>query len=241
MNEGGGIMESHILCIEDDPTIQMLVAVALKEYQVIPAYSISEAEAAINKFHFNALLIDVQLPDGDGLRFLAKLYQDESYHRTPVLVFSDHSEISNKVMAFALGAEDFISKPFDLLELKARVAAKIRKQELNFEKSNRRKLGNIIIDFDRQKAFSVNQNLEQDLGLTSIELKILGLLTKRLEHVFSREQIMDQIWGKTYISDRTIDSHIAHLRNKIDNSTLLIETAKTFGYRAVLRARPEIT
>lgn len=228
-------MKSSILCIDDDPTIQLLVAAALKDYNVIPAYTISEAEKALNKFHFNALLIDVQLPDGDGLRFLAKLYQDESYHRTPALIFSNHNEISNKVMAFALGAEDFIAKPFDPLELKARVAAKIRKQELNLEKSNRRKLGNIIIDFDRQKAFSSVQNIEQDLGLTSIELKILGLLTKRLECVFSREQIMDQIWGNTYISDRTVDSHIAHLRNKIDKSTLYIETAKTFGYRAVLK------
>jgi len=228
-------LKNNILCIEDDPTIQNLVAATLNDYNIVSALSISEAEVALSQMHFNALLLDVQLPDGDGLRLLAKLDQDENFQRVPVLIFSNHSEISNKVMAFALGAEDFISKPFDPIELKARVSSKIRKQELNLEKSNHRKLGNILIDFDRQKVFAVDRLLEKDLGLTSIEIKILSLLTKRLDQVYSREQIMDQIWGNTYISDRTVDSHVAHLRSKIENTNLYIETAKTFGYRAVLK------
>lgn len=228
-------MKPRVLCLEDDQTIQALVEVALAEFEVIAAFSIKEAEKRLKEAEYSALLIDIRLPDGDGLRFLTTLSADEKFKKIPVLVLSDHTEISNKVMAFSFGAEDFIGKPFDPVELNARVTAKIRRRENEKADTQVRKFGNLLIDFGRQKAFLVSSAKEKDLGLTGIELKILSTLTKRLEQVYSREQIMDTVWGDTSITDRTVDSHVAHLRQKIQQTSVSVETAKSFGYRAVLK------
>lgn len=228
-------MKRRILCIEDDPTIQALVEGALPDFEVIPVFSLKEAEKKIKETEFSALLVDIRLPDGDGLRFLTTLSSNDRTKKIPILVLSDHSEISNKVMAFSFGAEDFIGKPFDPIELNARVTAKVKRRENEKEETQSRKLGNVLLDFGRQKVFFVSSGNEKDLGLTSIELKILSTLTKRLEQVYSREQIMDQVWGETFITDRTVDSHVAHLRQKIQETAVSVETAKSFGYRAVLK------
>jgi DNA-binding response OmpR family regulator len=228
-------MKPRILCLEDDQTIQTLVEVALSEFEVVPAFSIKEAERRLKEADYSALIIDIRLPDGDGLRFLTTLSADERFKKIPILVLSDQIEISNKVMAFSFGAEDFIGKPFDPIELNARVTAKIKRRESEKVDTQVRKHGNLLIDFGRQKAFLLAATKEKDLGLTSIELKILSTLTKRLDQVYSREQIMDAVWGDTSITDRTVDSHVAHLRQKIQETTVAVETAKSFGYRAVVK------
>lgn len=228
-------MKRKILCIEDDPTIQTLVELALSDFAVVRASSLKEARGLLVDTKFNALIVDIQLPDGDGLRFLTDLANQEQTKKTPVLILSSHKEISNKVMAFSFGAEDFVEKPFDPIELNARLSAKVRKYEAEKEESQTRKVGNLLIDFNRQKVYAISGVKELDLNLTSIELKILSLLTKRIEQVYSRDQIMDQIWGDTIITDRTVDSHIAHLRQKIQGTSIEIDTAKNFGYRALLK------
>jgi DNA-binding response OmpR family regulator len=227
-------MLDKILCLEDDSTIQTLVQESLRDYDVICVKTIKEAEQLISENTFSALLFDIQLPDGDGLRFATQLLQNDKFKMIPLLILSDHTDISNKVMAFTFGVEDFIGKPFDPIELRARITSKIRRRQSEAENSKTKKLGDLLIDFDRQKAFHIQNGKENDLNLTSIELKILNLLVRRLEQVYSREQIMNQVWGQTFIADRTVDSHIAHVRQKISSTMVSIETAKNFGYRAVL-------
>jgi two-component system phosphate regulon response regulator PhoB len=228
-------MKQRVLCIEDDPTIQTLVEASLLDFEVVPAFSLKEAESKLSELNFAALLIDIQLPDGDGLRFLTKLVADPKYKKIPVLILSNQVAVSNKVLAFSLGAEDFVGKPFDPIELNARVTSKVKKRNAETEEAQTRKLGNVLIDFTRHKAFMVAGGTEKDLGLTGIELKILSLLTRRLEQVYTREQIIDQVWGETYITDRTVDSHMAHLRQKIQETSLSVETAKGLGYRAIVK------
>lgn len=223
-------MQSKVLCVDDDLTIQALVQASLRNSEVDFATTIQEATEKMERSHFAAVLVDIELPDGDGLRFLSSILATEKYAKTPILVLSGHTQIPNKLMAFSMGAEDFITKPFDPLELQARVDAKIKRYLANKEQLRQRRVGNLLIDFDRQKAFGLNQGREEDLLLTSIELKILSLLTKRLEQVYSREQILSDVWGQTFISDRTIDSHVGHLRKKIEPTLVKIETLKNFGY-----------
>ncbi len=228
-------MKKHILCIEDDDAIQTLVEVSLTEYLVHKAKSLKEAEKELNQYSFSALIMDIELPDGDGLRFLSQIMQQEKYKKIPVLVLSHHVEISNKVMAFSVGAEDFIGKPFDPIELNVRLTAKIKRRDAEQDEQKVRKIADVLLDFDRQKSFQVVGFKEVDLNLTSIELKIFSTLTKRLEQVYSRDQLMNLVWGETFISDRTVDSHIAHLRQKIEPTAIVIETSKNFGYRATLK------
>jgi DNA-binding response OmpR family regulator len=229
-------MRSKILSIEDDPTMQLLIEGSLADYQVVQARSIKEAEALLPTGDFEAVLLDIELPDGDGLKFYAKLSHDQKLKSIPVLVLSGHAEISNKLVAFSIGAEDFIAKPFDPLELSARVHSKIQKRRQGATEKRLRRVGDLEIDFDRQRAFRMESGQEKDLQLTGIELRILSLLSRRIDQVYSREQILSEIWGQTHITDRTVDSHIAHLRQKIENSKVSISTVKNFGYRLNLGA-----
>jgi DNA-binding response OmpR family regulator len=226
-------MEEQIFCLEDDKSIQEAIRASLPEYNVVCVGTIAEAERILKKpEQFQALLIDIQLPDGDGLRFLTDLVNDERFKKMPIMILSARTDISNKVMAFSYGAEDFIAKPFDPIELHARVASKIRLRNNGAATAMKRVLGDIILDFSRQKAFRWLNGSEVDLQLTHREINILSLLTRRLEQIYSRDQIMIHVWGESFVSDRTIDSHIAHLRHKINGAKLKLETAKNFGYSA---------
>lgn len=229
-------MRFRILSIDDDPTVQTLLKESLREHFVISAYNLKEALMELPKTSFDAIILDIELPDGDGLRFYTEISQNEKYSQIPTLFLSGHNEISNKLMAFTLGADDFLSKPFDPLELNARIISKIKKHIQIVEDKKIQKIGDIEIDFDRQKAFQNKNGKQFDLSLTTIELKILACLSRRLEQVYTREQIISLAWGETHISDRTVDSHIAHLRTKVKNSEVQIDTVKSFGYRAILKS-----
>ena len=109
----------------------------------------------------------------------------------------------------------------------------MNKTKLEAQALKQKTIGNLLIDLDRQSAFRIENGDESNLSLTSTEFKILVLLTQRLEQVYSREQILDRVWGNTQVSDRTIDSHVGHLRNKLTGLTVMIDTVKNIGFRAI--------
>jgi DNA-binding response OmpR family regulator len=227
-------MKEKILCIEDDQTTQTLIRNSLRDFNVIMVSNLREGEIEINKQGLSAVIFDIQLPDGDGLHFYSRLRQTPQLKGVPAIFLSGHDEISNKLLAFSIGADDFIPKPFNPLELIARISSKITKALKGQADKNTKLLGNVEIDLDRQKVFLILNGSEVDLGLTSIELKILIFLSSRLEQVFSREQILNNVWANAHITDRTVDSHIAHLRNKTKETLILINTVKNFGYRLTI-------
>ena len=228
-------MKTRILSIEDDLAIQALIEQSLKQFCVVPAENLKNAEDELSKSNFDAILFDIELPDGDGLRFFTELIQNEKYKKIPTLFITAHNDIATKLMAFSIGADDFLTKPFDPLELNARVTSKIKKSKQDIEDKRIQKVGDLEIDFDRQKVSHIKNGKQTDLSLTGIELKILTYLSKRIEQVYSREQILSEVWGLTHITDRTVDSHIAHLRTKIENTSVAIDTVKNFGYRVLLK------
>ena len=224
-------MRSKVLSIEDEPLMQAIIQASLKEYLVVVAGNLQEAERELRSQTFDAVVLDIVLPDGDGLKFWARIVSESQFAHLPVVFLTGQSEISNKILAFSVGAEDFITKPFDPLELQARMARRLKSRAQVENESLVRRFGNLEIDLGRQRAALVSDSQEKDLALTAIELKILALLSKRLDHVYSREQILTNVWGSAFVSDRTVDSHIAHLRSKILGSTVEIQTVKNFGYR----------
>ena len=233
--DGKAVMKNSILLVEDDETIQTLVRLSLREYHVTVVSKISEARRFLQEKKFEALLIDIGLPDGDGLRFLGELASQGDQDVLPVLVISNRDDLSSKSAAFSFGAEDYLCKPFDPLELQIRLDSKIKKHRKLANHEGVRNYGNVTLDLNRYKAYLNRTNFQEDLNLTTLELKILKLLTHRLEQVYTREQILENVWGQTTISDRTIDSHIAHLRAKLKSTDLVVETAKNIGYLARLR------
>ncbi len=222
-----------ILLIDDDEFIYELVKIALKDSTIVYCKNLAEAEAVILTKEFSFIILDLNLPDGEGLRFLSKIKQNELLQSVPIAILSAELGISHKVMAFEYGIDDYIVKPFDPVELKSRIYSKIKKNREGVNEGNQLVVGDLAIDLRTYKAMLRSKTGDTDLGLTPIEIKILFLMAKKLEQVFSREHIMDFLWKDTFVSDRTVDSHIAHIRQKIAGSGVTIETVKGIGYKVV--------
>lgn len=222
-----------VLCIDDDLVIQTMVVESLKDYQVKVADSVQRAHQILENESFDAILLDIQLKDEDGLRILERISKrDGFFNNTALFILSSHKDISKKMMAFSLGADDFISKPFDPLELEIRLSARLKKISAPLDN---RIVGDLILDFQRQKAYINKENVKTDVGLTAIELKILSYLTSQMDRVYSRQQIINEVWNNLSITERTVDSHVGHLRKKLIGSKLTIITSNNFGYFASVK------
>lgn len=224
-------MKPKVLCVEDDPTMQTLIAGSLRDYSVVMSTNLTDARQKLESENFDALILDILLPDGDGLQFWSRLAIEPNFKDLPVLFLTGKNETSSKVQAFSAGAEDFITKPFDPLELQARLGRRLKAKASSKEGETLRHVGNLEIDLTRQTASLMVNGKPRDLALTAIELKILVLFSKSMDHVYSRAEMLEQVWGTAHVSDRTVDSHIAHLRAKIADSSVEIQTVKNLGYR----------
>lgn len=232
-------MRSIVLCIEDDPFFQTLIEESLtrtRAFQLDFAPNLAIAREKLRKQNYDAIILDLTLPDGDGLRFLTEMSQLTAQTSTgtlpPVLILTGQTEVPSRVAAFQLGADDFLAKPFEPLELEARLLARIKKAQVTKDQGETVRYGDIEIDQARVRVSRVTRGESQDLGFTAIEFKILVSLTQRVEAVLSREQLLEKVWPGTYINERTVDSHIAHVREKLGDSKLKVETVKGLGYRA---------
>jgi DNA-binding response OmpR family regulator len=219
-----------ILLIEDNAEIRILVEASLEPLRVVPVGTIAEARSILDREEFQLIILDLGLPDGDGLKFMTELSTKSS---TPVFILTGKSDTANKVIAFSLGVEDFITKPFDPVELRARVNAKLRKFESQQDEREIIRIKDLSIHLARQRVYLVKDtNQQEEIALTSLEFKLLTTFARAPEIVFSRDQLLDQVWGSaTHITDRTVDTHIGHLRKKIANSNVRIETVINEGYR----------
>jgi DNA-binding response OmpR family regulator len=225
----------HILVIEDNAEMRILVEAALDEYQLSFSPSLTTAKESLLKTRFELILLDLGLPDGDGLRFLAELSGQQETKDIPVIILTGKSETVNKVMAFSIGAEDFITKPFDPLELKARVSAKLRKSEKQHQLAEILRVGDLKIDVLKQKVWWQKQTDLIPIDLTSLEYKLLLHFVRAPDRVFSRDFLLNEVWGMNIsITDRTVDTHIGHLRKKLARSKTKIETVIGSGYRFLI-------
>jgi DNA-binding response OmpR family regulator len=228
-------MRSIVLCIEDDPFFQTLIEESLqrsRQFVLEFAPSLAIAREKLRKQNYDAIILDLTLPDGDGLRFLTEMSQLATKTLPPVLILTGQTEVPSRVAAFQLGADDFLAKPFEPLELEARLLARIKKAQTQKENGETTLLGDVEIDQARVRVSRKTRGETVDLGFTAIEFKILVSLTQRLEAVQSRDQLLEKVWPGTYINERTVDSHIAHVREKLTDSKLKVETVKGLGYRA---------
>lgn len=237
-----------VLLVEDSVDTQLLIKNLIPECQWVCCQSVAEAKLALKKEteRFVLAIIDIGLPDGDGLELFSELKNDPVTQDLPAIFLTAHGDLPKKVMAFSLGSEDFIQKPFEPVELRARVLAKVRKftqlqEEKEQDKSavNQINYDNVVIDFTRQKVLLSKDGKADPVDLTSKEFKLLSYLMQRAEQVLSREALLDEVWGtNTFVVDRTIDSHISRLRKKLKDSNVLIESIAGEGYRLTHAAQP---
>ena len=224
---------SRILLVDDALDDQRIVASALgKVHDLTVASTMAAARHCIAELEFELILLDVQLPDGDGFTLCAELQANDRKRSVPIVFLTVCNEISDKVMGFSLGAEDYISKPFDPKELKARVEARIKKAGERNSRDLVLRLGDLKISVSMQRVFLTGGEQERLLDLTPLEFKLLFYFARHEEHVFSREQLLGAVWADNVnVLDRTVDMHVSNLRKKLGLSSWTIQSVHGVGYR----------
>lgn len=228
-------MSSKILVLDDEKEIADVIALYLRNdgYEVETAYSGREALGLIEKGEPDLALLDEMLPDIDGFRILQKIREK---YRFPVIMLTAKTEYTDKIAGLTLGADDYIAKPFNPLELVARVKAQLRRYTKYNE--NNKQQGNLI-DFAgllmNRDTHECTYN-ERELVLTPIEFDILWLLCENRGKVISSEQLFEQIWKEKYFknSNNTVMVHIRHLREKMGDGRRKSDFIKTVwgvGYK----------
>lgn len=227
-------MRPNAILIDDDPLVHALVREVLSHMEVISCFCLGEAREQLRRQIPSLAFVDIELPDGDGLHFLGELAASPATREMPVIVLSGHNQVGHRVSAFVSGVEDFIGKPVEPAELLARVENRLRKREVLRKGSEVKRWRDLIIDSARQKALRSSPSGDVDLDLTVIELRILTMLLRRPEQVFSRDQIMENVWGTVVVGERTVDSHVAHIRQKVEGTGVELQTIRGLGYSASL-------
>lgn len=228
----------NVLLVEDSDTCRLVASRALAglDINLVSAVTLAEAESHIRKGNFDLVLLDLVLPDGDGLSLLNALQSDPTAQEMPVLLLTTKDDLASKVSAFSLGADDYLIKPINPIELKARVEMRLRKLVNKKREGRVLKLGGLRLNIPMLKASLLREDNEVSVDLTAKEFKILAFLAQNPDQVFSRAQLMKAIWGNsTHVIDRTVDSHVCGLRKKIRPYSEYIECIPTAGYRLCVK------
>ncbi|HIQ25479.1 MAG TPA: response regulator transcription factor [Persephonella sp.] len=221
-----------VYVIEDDEDINELLVYNLEKegYEVRPFYSSNPAYQAIKSQKPDIVILDIMLPDMDGLELCKLLKSDKETADIPVIMLTAKSTEIDKIVGLELGADDYITKPFSIRELLARIKAILRRTKKKNcpEEEKHYKFNDFKIDFDK---YNVEIN-NKPIRLTSKEFKLLTLLIKSEKKVLSRDFILDEIWkNEDDVFDRTVDVHIKNLRDKLGEYGKYIKTVRGIGYK----------
>lgn len=218
-----------IYIVEDDRSIRDLECYALSQagYEVRGFETGKQLQSALEEMMPELLLLDVMLPGDDGHAVLKKLRQDPRTRKLPVIMVTAKGEEMDKVQGLDGGADDYVVKPFGVMELLSRIKAVLRRVEPD-EKPALLTAGSIIMDVNRHKVTADGQ----PILLTHMEFQLLRYLLENQGIVLSREKLLDAVWSMDYLGDtRTVDVHIRMLRQKLGQSGELIATVRGVGYR----------
>lgn len=222
---------ARILVIEDSLTTQALIQSCLDDLsEVVCVSSLNEAERQLRQGPFDLLLLDVVLPDGDGFEFCERLRDRAEYAHLPLIFLTGKTQLDDRVRGLRLGGDDYIGKPFEPDELRARVEARLRRRSGDSLPS----LKGFRVDLDGQAVYFQDSagGTEKNLELTRIEFKLLLIFMRHLDRFFSRAELLKKAWGdNTHVSDHTVDTHISSLRKKIAACPYQIKSVVKRGYR----------
>ncbi len=226
---------AKILVVEDEKSILDIIKFNLQKegFSVITAYDGEEALLNARTENPDLILLDVMLPKVDGFTVCKKVRETST---VPIIMLTAKEEEVDKVLGLELGADDYMTKPFGMRELLARIKANLRRAalalgpEIDTAQSNVREFGNLTIDLNR---YEIRKNGEV-LELTLREFELLHYLAERENKVFSREQLLEEVWGYEYYGDiRTVDVTVRRLREKLEDDSSnpkYIMTKRGIGY-----------
>lgn len=223
----------RILLVEDSPDAQLLVRRSLEgTADLFVAETQEQALQLLREQEFDLLIVDVQLPDGNGFGLCSTLLADQRPNRPRILFLTGKGELADKLTGFSVGGDDYLVKPVDPLELRARVTAQLRQCRETVLQMNTFKTGNLRLDMPTYQASVESNEGINALDLTPTEFKLLFQLARNEGQVFSREQLLQALkGGKVHVTDRTIDAHLCRLRKKMAKCTHSVEPIYGVGYR----------
>ncbi len=218
-----------IYLLEDDENIRKLIRFALEEegYQVSEASAPEGFFAALSSQLPELILLDIMLPGEDGLSILRKIKADPITASIPVILVTALTGDKNTAKGLYSGADDYLTKPFSILELTARVHAVLRRFQTDPSVSHVFTPGNLYVDTSRH----IIRYGDTDIILSLKEYYVLVLLLEAQGRVCTREMLLEKIWGADYGESRTLDVHIRRLRIKLESSGVRITTVKGIGYK----------
>ena len=223
-------MKKYITIVDDEPDIVEMVSINLKKSGFIVDGFLDAGGfyIALKNKKPDLVILDLMLPDDDGLEICKKLKSDTAFSDIPIIILSAKSDEADKIVGLELGADDYVTKPFSPKELVARVKAILRRGERD-EVTKKSVIGNEIIINEKKYEVSISG---KKINLTTTEFKILALLASKKGIVFSRDQILDYLWGnEKIVIDRTIDMHIKNLRKKLGKHAHFIKNLRGIGYK----------
>ena len=218
-----------ILCIDDEQNILDLITFNLEAAGYTTIATTTAAEGLSIAFDQSpaAILLDLMLPDIDGLEVCRRLKESSATSSIPIIMLTAKDSDVDKVLGLELGADDYMTKPFSVRELVARVKALLRRCA-SPEDTRMIHIGGLTIDCENYEAFRNGEKLQ----LTLKEYELLRALALAQGKVLTRDYLLDRIWGYEFLGEtRTVDVHIRHLRQKLQDDADMIETVRGVGYR----------
>lgn len=224
-------MTANILLVEDEPAIQELLAFNVSQcgFRAIQAMDVISATAEINRALPDLILLDWMLPDTTGVEFARRLRADQRTRNIPIIMLTARTEERDKVTGLEAGADDYITKPFSPRELMARIRAVLRRRMPQMSEETVSASG---LELSPTTHRVSAKGISLELGPT--EFRILHFFMTHPERVYSRGQLLDQVWGDhVFVEERTVDVHIRRLRQALEPSGLdnLVQTVRGSGYR----------
>lgn len=225
-------MNKKILVIEDLSLYQKLVQNAIGvKYDVDCVETLQSAREKMNQSLYDLIVLDVGLPDGSGFDFCREIQQSATHADIPVVFLTARESVSDKILGYTLGAEDYVTKPFDPVELLARIDSKIAKYAKLKSQTNHYKKGPIRFDLNLQCVFLSSDQTETKIGVTPTEYKLFLKLAQNSYKPVSRKELKDLIWtDSSDVDERNVDKHISSLRKKLGNYEKCISSSSGIGY-----------
>jgi DNA-binding response OmpR family regulator len=224
---------ARILLVDDEHAIQKLLTYPLRKegYEVVPALDGREALDRFEAQQFDLVVLDIMLPKLDGIEVCRRL---RTRSEVPIIMLTAKDDEVDKVLGLEMGADDYITKPFSVREFRSRIKAALRRSEMARAGATPSKpvgAGDLRIDFDRRTVAMRSEPVR----LTYVEFEILAALATKPGHVYTRETLLQSVWGDSrYRDPRTVDVHIRHLREKLERNPSEPEylfTVRGVGYR----------
>lgn len=223
-------MSSRLLVVDDDRSIREIMQVALSEegYLVDTAVDASEAEQAIRQNAPDLLLLDVMLPGKDGFELTREIRRTSNL---PIILLTAKTDTIDVVVGLESGADDYLTKPFEMRVLLARIRSLLRRAQAEDEEPSVLRVGSLEIRPEE----GIARRDDEPLSLTRTEFRLLTTLATKPGRVYSREQLLSEVWGYDYFGDaRLVDVHIRRLRTKVEDdphNPTIIQTVRGMGYK----------